>query len=281
MRNISTQLKKDFTEGYRATIIRLTTKDTTVYGWTDYDTELVVNGITYVPAAGLTRTNLTSTADESVSNQELTSGWVDAPENDLLAGKFDDAVVEVAFVSPRDLSLGEFIINKGNIGQVTWTADGFRADIQSHMRKLARNISFVFTANCRHQLFSSPSPMKIGYCGVSKPSYTVVGTIGSIIIDQLRFTSNGISQPDGWARGGTITFSSGNNAGMTFEVRRFEVGADTTIELFVPSSRSMQVGDQFELTTGCDKTLDTCKNKFNNVVNFGGFPHIQTEVQYR
>jgi hypothetical protein len=25
---------------------------------------------------------------------------------------------------------------------------------------------------------------------------------------------------------------------------------------------------------GCDRTIDTCKKKFNNVINFGGFPGI-------
>jgi uncharacterized phage protein (TIGR02218 family) len=35
-----------------------------------------------------------------------------------------------------------------------------------------------------------------------------------------------------------------------------------------------QVGDTFTLTAGCDHRKDTCKNKFNNLVNFRGEPFV-------
>ena len=35
-------------------------------------------------------------------------------------------------------------------------------------------------------------------------------------------------------------------------------------------------GDQFQLLPGCDRTLSTCTNIFNNVIHFGGFPYIPT-----
>ena len=30
----------------------------------------------------------------------------------------------------------------------------------------------------------------------------------------------------------------------------------------------------FTVTAGCDKTYPTCRDRFANVVNFGGFPHM-------
>jgi hypothetical protein len=35
-------------------------------------------------------------------------------------------------------------------------------------------------------------------------------------------------------------------------------------------------GDEFQLLPGCDRTLATCSNVFNNAVHFGGFPYIPT-----
>jgi hypothetical protein len=35
-------------------------------------------------------------------------------------------------------------------------------------------------------------------------------------------------------------------------------------------------GDQFQLLPGCNRTLATCTNVFNNAVHFGGFPYIPT-----
>jgi uncharacterized phage protein (TIGR02218 family) len=33
-------------------------------------------------------------------------------------------------------------------------------------------------------------------------------------------------------------------------------------------------GDPFTVTAGCDKRYDTCRAKFNNTINFRGFPQI-------
>ena len=46
------------------------------------------------------------------------------------------------------------------------------------------------------------------------------------------------------------------------------------IELWQEASRPLAVGDEVEITAGCDKQLATCRDKFANVVNFRGFPHM-------
>jgi uncharacterized phage protein (TIGR02218 family) len=33
-------------------------------------------------------------------------------------------------------------------------------------------------------------------------------------------------------------------------------------------------GDDFVVTAGCDKQMATCRNVFNNLNNFRGFPHM-------
>ena len=37
---------------------------------------------------------------------------------------------------------------------------------------------------------------------------------------------------------------------------------------------SRGAGDGFTIRAGCDKRIATCAQKFGNVVNFRGFPHI-------
>jgi uncharacterized phage protein (TIGR02218 family) len=34
------------------------------------------------------------------------------------------------------------------------------------------------------------------------------------------------------------------------------------------------VGDTFTVTAGCDKRFATCRDRFDNVLNFRGYPHI-------
>jgi len=39
----------------------------------------------------------------------------------------------------------------------------------------------------------------------------------------------------------------------------------------------LQPGDKVELVKGCDHSIATCKTRFNNVINFGGFPYIPAD----
>lgn len=281
MRTISPLLKQEFIDGYRSTIIKIITKSGTIFAYTDCDTSITVDGTKYTSAPGLSRATLTATSNDTVSNQEIGSGWVDAPEMDLIAGKFDNAMVEVGFCSWRNPSYGRLIVQRGNIGVIQWTADGFRADIQSHMRQLQRNISFITTSNCRHLLFSQFSSSTIGACTLNQSSYTYSGTVVGVSVPKLKFSVSGLSQPAQHLQNGLLTWTSGNNAGLKYEVKSHTVGGTTEIELFLPTFTAIANGNQFTVTAGCDKSFATCKSKFSNQVNYGGFPHIQTEVQYR
>lgn len=281
MRTISPGLKQALVDGKRATLVKISTTDGSVYGYTDHDLPLTVSGVVYKPSPGLQRISLTASANDSVSNQEFASAWVDAPESELLSGKFDNAQIEVSFCAWDDLSLGTLVVDQGRIGVIQWTADGFRADVQSHMRELQRNINFVQTATCRHQLYGTAANDKIGFCGVNKASYEVSGSVTAVVVDNIKINGNaGLTQPDGWFANGVLTWTSGNNIGLKSEVKGFtQVGK--VIEFFLPTAYAINTGDTFTIAAGCDKTFATCKAKFNNAPNFGGFPHLQTEIQYR
>lgn len=55
-------------------------------------------------------------------------------------------------------------------------------------------------------------------------------------------------------------------------MKRHAAGA--LIELWQAMPEPIAAGDTFAVTAGCDKRLPTCRDRFNNVVNFRGFPHI-------
>ena len=49
------------------------------------------------------------------------------------------------------------------------------------------------------------------------------------------------------------------------------------VELWEPLRAPIEPGDQVRLIAGCDKRFDTCRLKFNNLMNFQGFPDIPGE----
>jgi uncharacterized phage protein (TIGR02218 family) len=71
--------------------------------------------------------------------------------------------------------------------------------------------------------------------------------------------------------GGQLKFTSGANSGFTYPVRSF---SGSTIMLLRPAGLVLAVGDTFEVTWGCNKTVDLCSAAFGNRQNFGGFPFI-------
>lgn len=281
MRTIAPALKQAIIDGKIASLVKITTKDGAVFGYTDHDKELTVEGTKFIPAPGLQRIRLDISADAKVSSQEAGSAWVDAPEQDLLEGKFDEALVDVMWVPWEDPSIGTLKIFSGDLGLIEWTEEGFKADIQSSMRRLRKNIGFEVTAACRHELFSQPSTETIGACRLAAGSYTKTGSVQSVDVQRLKIGISSTGWATGYATNGKITFTSGLNNGLSYEVKTHIVGGTETIELMLPAFAQFTVGDTYTLQAGCDKTWTTCGSKFNNQVNFGGFPHIKQDVNFQ
>ena len=70
---------------------------------------------------------------------------------------------------------------------------------------------------------------------------------------------------------GKVTFTSGQNAGFTMDVKTFAPGV-VTLAMTLPYP--LAVGDTYSIVAGCDKLFGTCKNRYNNVVHFRGEPYI-------
>lgn len=78
---------------------------------------------------------------------------------------------------------------------------------------------------------------------------------------------------DGWFAGGVLTFESGANEGQAVEVKAWSQ-APGRIELYLPTGYPVLPGDLFRVHPGCDKRLDTCIERFGNVLNFRGEPYV-------
>lgn len=71
---------------------------------------------------------------------------------------------------------------------------------------------------------------------------------------------------------GTCVGVTGANAGVQRTI--ISVGSTTAFGLARPFPFAVEVGDTFQLLPGCDHTLASCQNKFNNLARYGGFPYI-------
>lgn len=72
---------------------------------------------------------------------------------------------------------------------------------------------------------------------------------------------------------GTIIGLTGVNAGYSRTVAGMTNG---TVIIKLAFLLPPAAGDQFQLLPGCDRSIATCTNVFNNAVHFGGTPYIPT-----
>jgi len=112
-------------------------------------------------------------------------------------------------------------------------------------------------------------------CGVNLAAYRATATV-SAVTDDMHIEVTGLSGfAERFFRYGVLSFTGGAAAGLSADIEdhRKAAGADS-LTLWLPMAAGVAVGDTLQVTAGCDKRFSTCKAKFNNRLNFQGFPHM-------
>lgn len=99
---------------------------------------------------------------------------------------------------------------------------------------------------------------------------TVYGTIDSVTSGQLEFRDS--TRTEAGQFFAKITMTSGANEGLSEDIKVY--AANGTIALQLPFPFDVEVGDTYEMTARCGKSLADCKTLFDNVNNHQGFPHV-------
>lgn len=241
---------------------RITRTDDLVQGFTEHDENLTFDGTTFLAASGFTASQIESSLGLSVDNLNA-EGALDSDtinEDDLAAGRYDDALVELFWVNWMDVSQ-RILLSKGNIGQVKRGELAFSAELRSQTNRLQQRTGRSYQRTCDAILGD-------GRCKFNVASVTSSGTVTSVE-DNRRMNVSGLSNDSGgFYTSGVLTFTSGANDGLRFEIKNHSSGA---IALWERPPFLIGVGDTFSAVAGCDKSIGTCHSKFGNTLNFQGF----------
>jgi uncharacterized phage protein (TIGR02218 family) len=247
---------------------RITRKDAVVQGFTEHDEDLTFDGTVFEAEAGFTSSMVQQALGLSVDNMEVVSALDSAhiSETDLIAGVYDDAGVEVFWVNWRD-PLQRIVVMSGNLGEVTQKGIQFTAELRSLTHRLNQKIGRVYQRTC-DAVFGDTR------CGLDAAAFTSTGVV-SAISSQGAFQATGLAQDADYYSRGVLTWLTGNNTNANVDVRvHTKTGDVSGFDLWTPAVDTVQVGDTFEVIAGCKQTLEICRDKFNNVANFQGFPHM-------
>jgi uncharacterized phage protein (TIGR02218 family) len=249
---------------------RVERSDGTVLGFTDHDCDIVFDGVTYAAATGFTATEVVSSLGLSIDNLEVEGALAAAAitEADISAGAYDGASVELWRVNWADPAM-RVLMRKGALGEVTRGELAFSAELRGLAHALQQATGRTYQRLCDADVGDTR-------CGVDleAPELKGTGTVVSATDDRVLTVSGLGTFESNWFRFGKLLWTSGANAGRIAEVKAHSGTPTVTLSLWQRAPSPVAAGDGFTVTAGCDKTLATCRARFDNVVNFRGFPHM-------
>lgn len=249
---------------------RLTRRDGVVSGFTDHDRDLAFAGTTFAARTGLEAAEASAELGFAIGGGEVAGALVSAglTEADIAAGRYDDAQVEtwiVNWAKPAE----RMLLDTGSVGEIRRADGAFVAEIRGPMHRLDEERGRLYRATCGADLGDARCGVDLARAEL-RASGTVARTDGALTV-----AAEGVGDADGWYAGGRLVWTSGANEGLSVEVRAHRsLGGDAEFDLWQRAAFPIAVGDGFRVTAGCDKRAETCRDRFANLANFRGFPHL-------
>jgi uncharacterized phage protein (TIGR02218 family) len=273
MRSISAALQDKLDSG-ATTLCRcwlITRSDGIPQGFTDHDEDVVFDTTTCRAGSGLSGSEAAQTLGLAVDASEISGALADDTLNEaeLAAGRYDAASVELWLVDWSEPAL-RVLLAKGTLGEVRREGNAFTAEVRGLSQRLAEDSGRLYTTTCSADLGDARCKVDL-----DDPAFRGSGVVAAVAATSS-FTVTGLDAfDDGWFSAGKLTFTGGANAGLSVEVKSHsKSGGVVTIDLWQAMPEPIAAGDTFAVTAGCDKRVATCHDKFDNVINFRGFPHI-------
>ena len=249
-------------------------RDGVVLGFTDHDRDLAFEGIVFRAASGMTARALQTGTGLAVDNSEAVGALSDAcvSEVDLLAGRFDGAEVRNWIVNWQDV--GQRLMQfRGSFGEVTRAGGAFRAELRGLTEGLNQVQGLAYQRACSAVLGDARCGVDLARAGLAL-EVPIVAKGGAGVYSVAAVA--GFAQ--GWFQRGRARMMTGDAAGLVGLVKFDQTeGVLRRLDLWVDIACSAAVGDVIRLEAGCDKSADTCRDRFANFANFRGFPHIPGE----
>ena len=245
-----------------ATFWRIFRRDGVALGFTSHDRDLVFAGIRHRSAPGMLPAAIRMSAEINDDSAEVEGALShdSIREADLEAGLFDGAGISIGAVDWETLE--HRALYSGKLGRIEDDRTGFSAQLRSAKHVLEDDIVPRTSPTCR-AAFCGPG------CGLSAPRFTSRQTVLNLDQAGNRIEvsgSTGVGYLDGKVR-----FLDGPQTGIALGILAVS-GSWLTLDR--PIADATFAGISVELIEGCDHTLSTCSQRFNNALNFRGEPFL-------
>lgn len=249
----------------------------TVERYTDWSADVTYDSATWTskPQLAITFPANTGTLDEKALVLELPlEGSSNDLFEDLVSGEpFSPVYVTVIHGSlalPDDAGADEHLIVCLNwrVVKATKNPAGKRGIVRleavSPKARMKVSLGLAATPTCQWTLFGNG-------CALTRATYVDTGTLTAIDgTDNKKVTITGVSvSVPGGTPGDTFRFGYVEKDGIRIQIREWTSGASTTFYLRRKPPAAW-VGATVTVVPGCDKTITTCRNRWDNEERFQG-----------
>ena len=245
------------------------TSGTTNYRYTSAEGDYVFGGFTWL-ARPLGRNSIGKSGEVEQTNLE-----VSLPTTDVLASLY----IGIQPAARTDLVVRRVHIDASPTTSIT-LFNGFVTSAKFKDEKCTFQLKpfnelfhremprYTYQGLCNHVLYSgqcgileaaSPNQLVATVNGIQNSGEIITVTGAGSVVDNVS-----PAQPFKGGMARLVDFSD-------YRLILDQDGDDLTLLL---PFRDSVLGGQIVLQRGCDRTVDTCRTKFNNVINYGGFPHV-------
>ena len=252
----------------------MTRKDGLVLGFTDHDRDLGFGGMVFRADSGLTAKAIQQATGLSVDNSEAFGALRSAAitEADILAGRYDGAEVRAWLVNWADPAV-RVLQFRGTLGEIVRSGGAFTAELRGLSEALNQPVGLIYHARCSAVLGD-------GRCGfdLSQPGYAEERPVEAVEEGRVFRFAAMPGFEDRWFEKGRLVVLDGVAKGLVGSIKNDRVrGVGREVELWQGLGAVPAQGDMVRIEAGCDRRAETCRLKFNNFLNFRGFPHIPGE----
>ena len=247
-------------------------RDGTFIRGTEHDRDIVVTTTgdlagTYKATSNISASTAQGGSDLAPDNMNVEGAipppevdWIDVSVRDIEAGLLRLAPVTVFALNWRAPDEGQMIIRRGFLGEISRDSDGrYTTEIRGLAQLLSQQFVETYGERCVVKRFGDAR------CKLSLAPFTFTGEV-TAVTNRKSFATDLSMSPFPDLLGGEFTLTSGDNDGYMREVRTGIAGDFTFWEGF---PNEVQVGDEFTVIQGCNRTRSACQ-AYSNLVNFRG-----------
>ncbi len=249
---------------------RIFRQDGIVLGFTQHDGDLTFGGIVHEAASGFDLGPSHRALPPHPSTTRLLGALRSSKisEHDIAVGLYDQARIETWLVNWQDVTQA-LLVDGGVMGEIKRSDEGFNVEIRSLADLWQQPRGRFYQALCAADLGDAQCQVAL-----ADARFTYRAQVLALEGPQGFIAANG-GYASGFFTGGLLRFESGANIGAAIDVRAHQSSAqEAKFALWRALPAPISVGDSFAVSAGCDKSVDTCRTRFANLINYRGFPRM-------